>query len=165
MGKFSNISRKPTERISQTVFYVIIGLIALFYLVGYNTQSVEDPSFVSPMLTDVILVLMIVLLAAAAVVGIAAVYVGLRKRDKSDRTVNGVPAAKISTITFGVTFAVLLLTFIFGSTDSMMINGHQFTDVVSLKLTDMFVATSIVMIVLAIGAMVFGYTRYIRKEK
>ena len=144
MGKFSNISRKPTERISQTVFYVIIGLIAvtfaLFYLVGYNTQSVEDPSFVSPMLTDVILVLMIVLLAAAAVV-------------------------KISTITFGVTFAVLLLTFIFGSTDSMMINGHQFTDVVSLKLTDMFVATSIVMIVLAIGAMVFGYTRYIRKEK
>lgn len=94
MGKFSNISRKPTERISQMVFYVIIGLIAvtfaLFYLVGYNTQSVEDPSFVSPMLTDVILVLMIVLLAAAAVVGIAAVYVGLRKRDKSDRTVNGV---------------------------------------------------------------------------
>lgn len=132
---------------------------------GYNTQSVEDPSFVSPMLTDVILVLMIVLLAAAAVVGIAAVYVGLMKRDKSDRTVNGVPAAKISTITFGVTFAVLLLTFIFGSTDSMMINGHQFTDLVSLKLTDMFVATSIVMIVLAIGAMVFGYTRYIRKEK
>lgn len=117
------------------------------------------------MLTDVILVLMIVLLAAAAVVGIAAVYVGLMKRDKSDRTVNGVPAAKISTITFGVTFAVLLLTFIFGSTDSMMINGHQFTDLVSLKLTDMFVATSIVMIVLAIGAMVFGYTRYIRKEK
>lgn len=47
----------------------------------------------------------------------------------------------------------------------MMINGHQFTDLVSLKLTDMFVATSIVMIVLAIGAMVFGYTRYIRKEK
>lgn len=169
MGKFSNISRKPTERISQTVFYVIIGIIAvtfaLFYLVGYNTQSVEDPSFVSPMLTDVILVLMIVLLAAAAVVGIAAVYVGLRKRDKSDRTVNGVPAAKISTITFGVTFALLLLTFIFGSTDSMMINGHQFTEVVSLKLTDMFVATSIVMIVVAIGAMVFGYTRYIRKEK
>ena len=44
MGKFSNISRKPTERISQTVFYVIIGLVAvafaLFYLVGYNTQSV-----------------------------------------------------------------------------------------------------------------------------
>lgn len=169
MGKLKNINHKPTERISQMVFYIIIGLItiafALFYLVGYNTQSEEDPSFFAPMLTDVLLVLMIVLLIAAAVIGLTAVYVGLKKRDKGDRVVNGVPAAKISSITFGVTFAVLLITFIFGPTDSMMINGHQFTDVVSLKLTDMFVSTSIVMIVIAVGVMVFGYTRYIRKEK
>lgn len=169
MGKLKNISHKPTERISQMVFYIIIGLItiafALFYLVGYNTQSEEDPSFFAPMLTDVLLVLMIVLLIAAAAIGLTAVYVGLKKRDKGDRVVNGVPAAKISSITFGVTFAVLLITFIFGPTDSMMINGHQFTDVVSLKLTDMFVSTSIVMIVIAVGVMVFGYTRYIRKEK
>lgn len=161
--------RTPTEKISQTVLYVIIGIsavvFALFYLVGYNMQSVEDPSFNAPLLTDALLILMMLLLVVAAVIGIAAVCIGLRKRDPSDKVVNGVPAAKISTITFGVTFALLLVTFIFGSTDTMMINGHQFNDVVSLKLTDMFVMTSIVMIVLAVIAVIFGYTRYIRKGK
>lgn len=161
--------RWSTERISQTVLYVIIGVsalvFALFFLVGYNNPSVEEPSFNAPLLTDALLILMIVLLIIAAIIGFGAVIIGLRKRDSGDKTVNGVPAAKISFITFGVTFALLLLTFIFGSTDSMMINGHKFTDVVSLKLTDMFVQTSIVMIVLAIGAVIFGYTRYIRKGK
>ena len=155
--------RRPTEKISQTVLYVIIGIsavvFALFYLVGYNMQSVEDPSFNAPLLTDALLILMMLLLV------VAAVCIGLRKRDPSDKVVNGVPAAKISTITFGVTFVLLLVTFIFGSTDTMTINGHQFNDVVSLKLTDMFVMTSIVMIVLAVIAVIFGYTRYIRKGK
>lgn len=107
---------------------------------------------------------MIVLLVVAAIIGFLAVIAGLRKRDSSDKNVNGVPAAKISMITFGFTFAMLLLTFVFGSTDSMTINGHQFSDVVSLKLTDMFVQTSIVMIVVAVAAVIFGYTRYIRRN-
>lgn len=169
MRKHENIHHWPTEKISQTILYIIVGLtiliFALFYLVGYNMQSVEDPSFNAPLLTDVLLIFMVLLLTVAAVIGIAAVIVGLRKRDSGDKVVNGVPAAKISFITFGVTFLLLLLTFVFGSTDSMMINGHQFTDVVALKLTDMFVQTSLVMIVIAVAAMIFGYTRYIRKGK
>lgn len=163
-----NVRHWPTEKISQTVLYIIVGIsilvFALFFLVGYNMQSTEDPSFKAPLLTDALLILMIVLLFVASIIGVVAVIVGLRKRDPGDRVVNGVPAAKISSITFGLTFLILLLTFIFGSTDSMMINGKQFTDVFSLKITDMFVQTSIVMIIIAIGAMIFGYTRYIRKK-
>lgn len=169
MKKLNHISHWPTEKISTAVLYTIIGISAivfvLFFLVGYNMPSVEEPSFNAPLLTDALLILMMVLLVIAAVVGIVAVIKGLRKRDPGDKVVNGVPAAKISFITFGVTFLLLLLTFIFGSTDTMMINGHQFNDVVSLKLTDMFVQTSLVMIVLAICAVIFGYTRYIRKGK
>lgn len=163
-----NVRHWPTEKISQTVLYIIVGIsilvFALFFLVGYNMQSTEDPSFKAPLLTDALLILMIVLLVVASIIGVVAVIVGLRKRDPGDRVVNGVHAAKISSITFGLTFLILLLTFIFGSTDSMMINGKQFTDVFSLKITDMFVQTSIVMIIIAIGAMIFGYTRYIRKK-
>lgn len=161
--------RWQTEKISQTVLYAIIGVavvvFALFYLVGYNMPSVEEPSFNAPLLTDALLILMIVLLVVAAIIGIGAVVIGLRKRDSGDKVVNGVPAAKISMLTFGITFLLLVATFVFGSTDSMMINGHQFTDVLALKLTDMFVQTSIVMIVLAVCAVIFGYTRYIRKGK
>lgn len=169
MSKNKNRRRWPTEKISQTVLYVIVGIaaivFALFYLVGYNMQSVDDPSFNAPLLTDALLILMIILLIVAAVIGFGAVIIGLRKRDSSDKVINGVPAAKISMLTFGITFILLVATFIFGSTDSMIINGHQFTDVIALKLTDMFVQTSLVMIVLAVCAVIFGYTRYIRKGK
>lgn len=169
MFKNKGTHRWATEKISQMVLYIIIGIsaivFALFYLVGYNMQSVENPSFNAPLLTDALLILMIVLLIVAAIIGVAAVVIGLKKRDSGDKVINGVPAAKISMLTFGITFVLLLATFIFGSTDSMMINGHQFTDVIALKLTDMFVQTSIIMIVLAVCAVIFGYTRYIRKGK
>ena len=168
MRMHKNFHLWSTERISQTVLYIIVGIavvvFALFFLVGYNMPSVEEPSFNAPLLTDALLILMIALLVVAAIIGFLAVIAGLRKRDSSDKNVNGVPAAKISMITFGFTFAMLLLTFVFGSTDSMTINGHQFSDVVSLKLTDMFVQTSIVMIVVAVAAVIFGYTRYIRRN-
>lgn len=157
------------ERISSAVLYVIVGItavvFALFYLVGYNTQSPEVPGFNAPLLTDALIVLMIVLLVVASVTGVAAVFIGMRKRDAGDNVVNGVPAGRISLITFGVTLLLLVVTFVSGSTDAMIINGHQFTDVLALKVTDMFVVTSIIMIFLAIGAAIFGYTRYIRKEK
>lgn len=169
MIKFTSIKKKPTEKISQVVLYTIIIIsaliFALFFLVGYNTPSVEEPGFDAPLLTDALLILMIVLLIIAIIIGVVAVILGLKKRDSGDKTVNGVPAAKISLITFGFTFLLLVVTFIFGSTDSMIINGHQFTDVLSLKITDMFVASSIVMIIIAVAAMIFGYTRYIRKDK
>lgn len=169
MKKLRNIRKWPTEKISQTVLYILVGLSALvfllFYLVGYNMQSVENPDFNAPLFTDVLLVFMLLLLVAAIVIGGVAAYFGIKKSDASDKVVNGVPSAKISAITFGFTFVVLVLTFIFGSTDSMLINGHQFTDVFSLKLSDMFVLTSLIMILVAIGAVIFGCTRYIRKEK
>lgn len=168
MRMHKNFHLWSTERISQTVLYIIVGIavvvFALFFLVGYNMPSVEEPSFNAPLLTDALLILMIALLVVAAIIGFLAVIAGLRKRDSSDKNVNGVPAAKISMITFEFTFVMLLLTFVFGSTDSMTINGHQFSDVVSLKLTDMFVQTSIVMIVVAVAAVIFGYTRYIRRN-
>lgn len=168
MGRLKNIAKWPTERISQTVLYIVVGIsvivFAMFYLVGYNMPSVENPGFNAPAMTDWLLILMLVILAIASITGIVAVVIGLRKKDSGDKIVNGVPAARISAITFGVTFALLVVTFILGSTSTMTINGRQFSDVVALKVTDMFVQTSIVMIVLAIAAVIFGYTRYIRKR-
>lgn len=169
MYRLKHIGKWGTERISQTVLYVIVAIsalvFALFYLVGYNMQSADNPSFNAPLLTDALLILMALLLVVAIVIGVGAVVIGMKKRDSNDKIVNGVPAARISAITFGVTFLLLLVTFVFGSTQSMTINGHQFTDVVALKVTDMFVISSIVMIALAVGAAIFGYTRYIRKGR
>lgn len=45
----------------------------------------------------------------------------------------------------------------------MKINGADYTDTFWLKASDMFVATSLLMIVAAIAAVIYGATKYIRK--
>jgi len=47
----------------------------------------------------------------------------------------------------------------------MIINGEVYDDKVWLRLSDMFVYTIIVMIVIAVLAVLFGFTRYYRKRK
>ena len=48
---------------------------------------------------------------------------------------------------------------------AMIINGKPFSDWIWLKVSDMFIFTSILLLVIAFGAVVFGATRYIRRER
>ena len=72
---------------------------------------------------------------------------------------------RIFRITWLGTLAILVLSFLLGSSDSMLINGENYADWIWLKLSDMFVITSLLMLVAGIGAVCFGATRYIRKKK
>ena len=56
---------------------------------------------------------------------------------------NGIPARRITYTTYGITALILLLTFVFGSTQTMMVNGENFTDSFWLRITDMFVNSSL----------------------
>ena len=47
----------------------------------------------------------------------------------------------------------------------MIVNGQNFTDGFWLRMTDMFVNSSLLLLVLAAGVVVFGATRYYRKER
>ena len=78
--------------------------------------------------------------------------------------VNGIPVRRIFRITWIGTLAVLLLTFFLGGSAPMLINGENYADWLWLKLSDMFVITSLLMLVAGIGAVCFGATRYIRKK-
>ncbi len=77
---------------------------------------------------------------------------------------NGIPVRRIFRITWIGTLAVLLLTFLLGGSAPMLINGEYYADWLWLKLSDMFVITSLLMLVAGIGAVRFGATRYIRKK-
>ena len=78
---------------------------------------------------------------------------------------NGIPARRITYTTYGITALILLLTFVFGSTQTMMVNGENFTDSFWLRMTDMFVNSSLLLLVLAAGVVAFGATRYYRKGR
>lgn len=167
--KHSLPRRLPAERLSLRVLYVLLALTALlfaaFFLVGFDRPSLESPGFRDPLFTDVLLWFALALSALALGAGAWALWRGLRQRDGSERVVNGVPSAKISMGVAALTAVVVLLSFVCGSPAPVTVNGSPFTDVFWLKAADMFVATSLVLMLVAVGAVVFGYTRYYRKER
>lgn len=168
MVKFQFSKSKSAEKVSQQVFYIMIALavivFALFFLVGYDMPFEENPDFNAPLFTDALIVLMWIFL----IVGVGlAIYSMIRdyRSGKSEAVVNGVPVRRIFRFTWIGTLLALLLTFVLGSSTPMLINGEHYADWLWLKLSDMFVITSLLMLVVGIGAVCFGATRYVRRKR
>ena len=167
-SKFKVQCNKSAEQISQKVFRLMIGwavlVFGLFYLIGYDLPFDENPDFNAPLFTDVLIFLMWLFLIGG--VGLA-VYSMVKdyRSSKSEAMVNGVPVRRIFRITWLTLLAVLILTFLLGGSDPMLINGENYADWLWLKLSDMFVITSLLMLLAGIGAVCFGATRYIRKKQ
>lgn len=167
--KVTDIRRWSAERISRRVLYILVGmtvvLFATFRFVGYDMPYLENPDFNAPLLTGVLVWFMSLLVAVAFVVTVLSAVSGMRKSRDEARVVNGVPAARIVWATAGGTLVLMLVTLILGSTAPLAVNGEQYTDTLWLRVADMFVNTSLIMTVIAIVAVAFGATRYIRKKE
>ena len=157
--KIKHLKSWGTERLSQRLLYILVGVsavvFALFYLVGYDLPFDENPDFNAPLFTDVLIVLMVlVLLLALCMIGFSA-WRSHRSGSRQDAVVNGVPARKIARITWFSTFGLLV----------MLVNGNDYNDWFWLKLSDMFVLASVMLLIAAIGVVLFGVTRYVRKDR
>ena len=104
-------------------------------------------SFVSPFFADVMLWLMYIVLAVALCVTAYSVLHGMRTRRKGDDIVNRVPAGRIGWCVLIGLLVCLVVTFLLGSSNPVMTNGKPFTSVFWLKATDMFIYTSILLII------------------
>ena len=104
-------------------------------------------SLVSPFFADVMLWLMYAVLAVTLVVTAYSVWHGMRTRRQGDDVINGVPAGKIGWCVAIGLVACLLLTFLLGSSDPVISNGVRFTDGFWLKVTDMFIYTSALLVI------------------
>ncbi|HEY9551545.1 MAG TPA: beta-carotene 15,15'-monooxygenase [Prevotella sp.] len=162
------LNRRSTEQISQRILYVLAGLcvlvFALFYLVGFDNFYIEDPNFIDPMFTDVLIGLMYFMLLAAISVGVWGVVVAYKMRAHEERVVNNVPKARISFLVFGGTAVLLFLSFLLGSSQPMRINGKMYTDVLWLKAADLFINSAFVLLIVVVAAVVYGSTKYYRKK-
>ena len=169
MNLKNRFAKLAEERISQRVLYVLIGIAALvfvlFFSVGFYAPFAENPAFNAPLLTDALIVFMWILLGLTVLVMLLSVFHTVKTISVKQRVVNGIPTYKITIAVFGTTFLCLVLSFVFGSSDSMVINGTIYADKFWLKASDMFVTSSLVLLLAAIGASVFGATRYYRKRK
>ena len=103
--------------------------------------------FVSPLIADIMLWLMYITVAVALVVTVVSVIKTVRLRTKDDEVVNGVPRTRMAWVV-GVAFLLcLVLTFVLGSSEPVRTNGELFTDTFWLKATDMFIYTSLILII------------------
>ncbi len=104
-------------------------------------------TFLSSSLADIMLWLMYLSLAVAVGVTALSVSKTLRLRTKDDEIINGVAHTRIAW-TVAVAFVIcLVVTFLLGSSDPVTTNGKLFTDAFWLKATDMFIYTSIILII------------------
>ena len=78
---------------------------------------------------------------------------------------NNIPVGKIRRYVVLGTLTSVVLTGLFASRDAVSVNGNQYTDWLGLTASDLFVNTSIIMIVAAIGAVLYGATKYRRKHQ
>lgn len=85
-------------------------------------------------------------------------------KGKSEACENNVPVKKLGYVVTWGTVLLLVLTFALGSSAPMLINGVEYSDVLWLKMADMLIRTSLMLIAVAIGAMIYGATKYNRKK-
>ncbi len=103
--------------------------------------------FVSPLVADVMLWLMYIAIAVAIIVNIVSMVRTVRLRTKDEEVVNGVPRTRMAWIIVVVFLLCLVLTFLLGSAEPVTTNGKLFTDTFWLKAADMFIYTSLILII------------------
>ena len=159
----------PEERSQRVLFLIIVitaVVFAAYYLIGFNHPFADDPDFNEPRLTDVLLGLMGVVALFAAATAVWAIIVALKRRKHQERVVNHVPVALISSVVVAATVGILVIAFLIGSSQSMVVNGKQYDDSTWLRAADMFVIASVVMIVLAVGLVAFAAIKsFLNKRK
>ena len=157
-----------TEKRSMSVFYPLVALavvvFATFWFVGFDRPFDAYPNFNAPLFTDAILILSYLLMLLTLAVGLWSIVRGLKLRGKTDAKDNNIPVKAIGYIIFVGAIVLLVLTFLAGSAQPLTINGVKYNDWLWLKVSDMFINTSLVMLLLAVAAVVYGATKYNRRK-
>ena len=86
MFNLKEIAHWPAAKLSAALLYTLLALMAVvfcaFFLIGFNHPSDEDPNFLEPRLTAVVLVFVGVVLLVTLVLAVVSVVRSLRVRDK-----------------------------------------------------------------------------------
>lgn len=164
-----HISGIPTRILSMRVMYGLLILTVLvfgaFYLVEYDLPYDEDPSFNAPLFTDAVMGLIYLCFFVSAVLAVCSFVAGLRLRNKSEAVVNNIPVARTTAGIAVLTVLCMIVTFLLGSSEPMLINGSKYTDSFWLKASDMLINTTCVLLFVAVCGALFGLSGYNRKIK
>ena len=157
-----------TAQISQRIFIVLTAtsllLFVLFWTLGFNIPYEDSPNFNAPLFTDALLWIIALLLLGTATLTAWSVATFVRKRGKEDASTNNIPAKAITYTTAIATAALLIVSFVIGSSEPINANGLQYGSWLWLKTADMFIITSAVLIVIA-SATIITYSIINKRRK
>ena len=100
------------------------------------------------LLIDIVLWTMYVLLAVAIGVALWSAVHGVITHERADDTLAARHTSMLGYATTAVVATTLAVTFLLGSTQPVVSNGQPFADTLWLRLTDMFIYTSLILICL-----------------
>ena len=114
------------------------------------------PEAGSSIFVDVLLVVLYLLLAAMLGLTAWSVVHSMCHRSKEVQPTRMVSVRTTAIIAGSLLAAVLVLTFVLASTQPLLINGKQFADTLWLRLSDMFIYTTLIMLVVAAVCVAWG---------
>lgn len=110
-------------------------------------------------MVDAILIIMYLMLAATVGTLVYSVIHSVRVGGRAFMRVNGIPVGKISFALFVALLVVFAGAFVLGSSDAITVNGKPYDEWGWLKMADMFIYTSGLMIFVATALVIYGLFR------
>ncbi len=141
------------DKVSKYILWVLMGIsavvIALFFLIGFDTPYEEDPNQYAPQCTDVLLIWTIILTVIGAISMLASFiyYVVVNGFNKSYIYTWGLP---VITIALGVGLGIA------NKDEHLLINGQDWNVPSDIILTDASMVSIGLLTVCAVAAIIFS---------
>ncbi|MCR5680027.1 MAG: hypothetical protein K6G08_07465 [Prevotella sp.] len=113
----------------------------------------------SPLFISIQLYAMYALLLAAAGLTVWSLVRSARMLGGSRQTDNGIPVRRIAWLSVLLLVLTLLLTWLLADTTPLTINSKTYADVFWLRVSDMLINTSLILIIVAAAGTVWGVVR------
>lgn len=117
------------------------------------------------LLTDIMMSVAYFLIMVTVSVTIVSAIRSIKLRGRANVVVNGIPTTKIFLITVALLLLSMIVTFMLGSTEMLRVNGEPYSNRFWLRTADMFIFTSVVLILVAILAIVYGISGLNRNSR
>lgn len=164
-----DIRHWKARHISQLVFCVLMTLIvllyALFWLVGYDRPYDDNPDLNAPLFTGTLIVAMIVLMVLAVAATVVSGVRSFAHMHGAGARENGIASMRIALGTAAAVIVVMAATFALAPTGGMSVNGAVYADALWLRMAEMFVDTSLLLLAVAVVAVAYGYMRRASRRK
>ena len=148
----------PEGRVARLVLGALTSMalliFCLFLFVGFATPSMLIPGFYEPQFTDTLLIYMYVIVTVAVVIMIISIGFGAWRRGWTIKVKCGVPVTAIVLCVLVLLVITMLTTFAMADTNAITIGGKPYEDTLWLRLSDMFINTTLVLLVVAVLLMV-----------